>query len=61
MDINVNTEEEFEFFECLFQERKAFLEKKQIKDICNYSNWPDIIINPSINVTENSTNYECPF
>ena len=60
-DIDVNTEEEFESFECLFQERKAFLEKNQIKDICKYSNWPDIIINPSINVTENSTNYECPF
>ena len=61
IDININTEAEFIFYEYLFQERKTFLEKNQIKDICKYSNWPDIITNPSINATDNSTDYECPF
>lgn len=45
-NISVNTEEEFEAFESLFQERKAFLEKNHINDICKYSEWPDIILNP---------------
>lgn len=61
IDISIDTEDEFEYFESLFQERKYFLEKKGLQDICRYSEWPDIIINPQINSTNNSTDSECPF
>lgn len=60
-DISVDTEEEFEFLEYLFEERKRFLQKNGIEDICKYSNWPDIIINPTPNTIENSIDSECPF
>lgn len=61
IDININTEDEFEYFESLFQERKYFLEKKGLQDICKYSEWPDIIIKSQTDATNNSTNSECPF
>lgn len=61
INISIDTEDEFEYFESLFQERKYFLEKKGLQDICRYSEWPDIIINPQINSTNNSTDSECPF
>lgn len=60
-DISVDTEEEFEFLEYLFEERKRFLQKNGIEDICKYSNWPNIIINPTPNTIENSIDSECPF
>lgn len=61
IDISIDTEDEFEYFESLFQERKCFLEKKGLQDICKYSEWPDIIINPQIDTTNNSRDSECPF
>ena len=61
IDININTEDEFEYFESLFQERKYFLEKKGLQDICKYSEWLDIIIKSQTDATNNSTNSECPF
>ena len=48
IEISIDTEDEFEYFESLFQERKYFLEKKGLQDICRYSEWPDIIINPHV-------------
>ena len=49
-DISVDTKGEFEYYESLFQKRKSFLEKNQIKDICKYSNWPDTIVNPPMDI-----------
>lgn len=46
IDISVDTEDEFETLQNLFLERKDFLEKRGITDICQYANWPDIIIEP---------------
>lgn len=60
-DINIVTEEDFDDIECLFRERKNFLQKNGIKDICKYSKWPDIIINSSYNIAENIADSECPF
>lgn len=61
-NISVDTEKEFEFLESLFEKRKKFLQKKRIKDICMYSNWPAaIIINSAINNVENTIDTECPF
>ncbi len=61
IEISIDTENEFKYFESLFQERKYFLEKKGLQDICRYSGWPDIIITPQINTTNNSTYSECLF
>ena len=61
VEISIDTEDEFEHFESLFQERKYFLEKKGLQDICKYSEWPDIIINPKTDDTNNSIDSECPF
>lgn len=61
IEISIDTEDEFKYFESLYQERKYFLEKKGLQDICRYSGWPDIIITPQINTTNNSTDSECPF
>ncbi len=61
IDINIVTEEDFDDIECLFRERKNFLQKNGIKDICKYSKWPDIIINSSYNIAENIADIECPF
>ena len=60
-DIKVDTEEEFEFLEYVFEERKRFLQKNGIQDICKYSNWPNIIINSSSNIVDNSIESKCPF
>lgn len=51
IDISINTIDEFEYFESLFQKRKKFLKKKGLQDICKYSEWPDVIINPQANTT----------
>lgn len=51
IDISINTKDEFEYFESLFQKRKKFLKKKGLQDICKYSEWPDVIINPQANTT----------
>lgn len=61
IDISIDTEDEFEYFESLFQERKSFLERKGLQDICKYSEWPDIIISPQTDATNNSADSECPF
>lgn len=61
VEISIDTEDEFEHFESLFQERKYFLKKKGLQDICKYSEWPDIIINPQTDDTDNSIDSECPF
>lgn len=60
-DINIDTEEDFEKFEYLFKERKQFLERNGLKDICQYSKWPDVITNPALNIVEDSIDSECPF
>ena len=60
-NISIDTEEEFEFLEYLFNKRKRFLQKNGIKDICKYSDWPEIITTPTINTIENSIDSECPF
>ena len=60
-DINIVTEEDFGDIEYLFRERKNFLQKKGIKDICKYSKWPDIIVNSSYNIAENIVDSERPF
>lgn len=36
-------EEQYLYFENLFEERKKYLEKNNIEDICMYSNWPETI------------------
>lgn len=54
IDISIDTQDEFERFESLFQERKCFLERKGLQDICRYSGWPDIIINPQTDASNNS-------
>lgn len=61
IDISIDTKDEFEYFESLFQKRKKFLKKKGLQDICKYSEWPDIIINPQANTTNHPTDSECPF
>ena len=48
-DIRVDTKDELESLESLFNRRKNFLEKKGIEDICKYTSWPDKIINPILN------------
>lgn len=60
-DIKVDTEEEFAFLEYVFEERKRFLQKHEMQDICKYSNWPNIIINSSSNIVDNSIESKCPF
>lgn len=61
IDIIIDSKDEFEYFESLFQKRKKFLKKKGLQDICKYSEWPDIIINPQANTTNHPTDSECPF
>ena len=60
IDINIETEDVLDSFEDLYQERKKFLLKKGLDDICIYDNWPDIILNPLQNNMENS-NIAFPF
>lgn len=47
ININIETEYDFCYFECLYQKRKKFLLEKGLDDICIYNNWQDIIVNPS--------------
>ena len=61
IDIIIDNKDEFEYFESLFQKRKKILKKKGLQDICKYSEWPDIIINPQANTTNHPTDSECPF
>lgn len=42
--ININDEDDIDYFSSLFSERKAYLSKNNLEDICQYSNWPDIIL-----------------
>ncbi len=60
-NISVDTQEDIQYLEYIFEERKKFLQKNGIKDICMYSNWPEIITNPIINTIENLTDSEYPF
>ena len=60
-DISEVKESEFEFLKFILEERKNFLQKNEIKDICRYSNWPAMIINSVINNVENTIDTECPF
>lgn len=53
-EININNEEDFYDFASLFQNRKKFLIKKDINDICQYSNWPNSIINTTREDTDSS-------
>ncbi len=45
IDIHIETEGDFDNLEALFRKRKFFLEKNRIEDICQYFDWPDVIIN----------------
>jgi len=60
IDINVETEEDFDSFKCLYQNRKFFLLKNELDDICKYENWPDRIIKSTRNIEEDS-NIDFPF
>lgn len=57
VDIDIAMEEEFYLYEYLYQERKKFLLKKELDDICTYDNWPDIILNSLQNNMENSNDH----
>lgn len=48
-DLHIEDEDDFEFFAVLFEDRKRFLAKKGLKDICQYDNWPSVIISPQQN------------
>lgn len=41
--INIEGEDDYYCFEHVFLERKNYLNKNGLKDICNYSDWPDAI------------------
>ena len=58
--VNIENEDVFDSFECLYQDRKNFLLKNELDDICKYENWPDINLNPPQNTVENS-NMDLPF
>lgn len=60
IDINIETEDDFGSFECLYQNRKSFLLKNELDDICKYENWPNKIIKPPQNIVEDS-NVDFPF
>ncbi len=60
-EVCIDTEDDFESLEFLFQSRRQFLEKNGLEDICKYSNWPDAIVNASQYATEDSSFSECPF
>lgn len=51
--INIENEDAFALLECLYQDRKNFLLKNELDDICKYENWPDIIVNPPQYIVEN--------
>lgn len=42
--IEIADEDDFAFYECLFEERKNFLQKNNLIDICHYSGWPEPIL-----------------
>lgn len=60
-NICVNTEEDFDFFESLLQERACFLDKKFLEDICKYSELPDILLESSKSLTEDIYEKDSPF
>lgn len=41
--IEIADEEDFDSYECIFEERKNFLKKNKLLDICCYSDWPEPI------------------
>lgn len=59
IEINIETKDDFDLFKCLYQNRKSFLLKNELDDICKYENWPDTIIIPQ-NIGEDS-NIKFPF
>ena len=60
IDINIETEDDFDSFKRLYQNRKSFLLKNELDDICKYENWPDAIIKTPQNIVEDS-NIDFPF
>ncbi len=42
--INIEDDEEFYYFENVYQERKNYLKKYGLEDVCKYSDWPDAIV-----------------
>lgn len=53
--VEIDDENDFLFFEDIYNQRKSFLQTNSILDICQYQNWPDSILNPSpiINCEDN--------
>jgi len=47
-NIEVNDEEDYMFFSHMFEERKSYLLKNGLEDICNYSTWPAVIVQEEI-------------
>lgn len=43
-EINPSTADELDILEGIYVQRKAYLSKINTNDICNYTNWPSIII-----------------
>jgi len=44
-EISINDEDKYEYFEYIFKERKEYLQKNGLDDICMYSTWPQSIVN----------------
>ena len=46
----------------IYQSRKDYINKKRIKDICEYKNWPKEIIDNALNVSNDViSDNESPF
>jgi hypothetical protein len=56
---SINDPDEYAEMEFLFEDRKRYLNKYKIKDICVYSDWPDELINSIENFHD--SDYETPF
>lgn len=44
-NIQITAAEDYMFFSDMLKERKSYLSKNDIEDICNYSTWPEVLIN----------------
>ncbi|MEG0835874.1 MAG: retron St85 family RNA-directed DNA polymerase [Christensenellaceae bacterium] len=59
--IDITDEETYMEFAGLFEERKKYLQKNKIKDICQYSNWPETIALEEDTVLLQSDTNDNPF
>ena len=60
-EIDIDTEEKWIFLSDIFEERKRFLQEKGLKDVCQYTNWPETIVHVSSNFSGDSIDSESPF